>query len=141
MPHLPPGFGIGPFGLTPFGIPPEQFNATPPTVLVSSRAVNLVEGGYEFDANGNFEGMDDVGQRIVLLVKTAVLPELQTVGFEEAARAEILRVLDPVIGGTNPDATVTSEDVTIVLRPNGFRITIFYVNNVTGSKTSVTLDR
>lgn len=141
MSHLTIGFGLGPFGLSPFGIPPSPFAETPPTVLVSSREVNLVDGGYELDEFGNFAGMDDVGQRIVLGVKTAVLPELQIVGFEEAARAEILRVLDPVIGGSNPDATVRGENVSVVLKPYGFEITIPYVNNVTGSETSVTIRR
>jgi hypothetical protein len=141
MPHIPSGFGIGPFGLTPFGVEHEPFAASPTTVLVSSRTVNLVRGGYEFDSDGNFLSMDDVGQRIVLSVHSAVLPETQTVGFEEAARAEILRVLDPVIGGSNPDATVLGNDVSVALRPNGFEIQIVYVNNLVGSKTSVTIIR
>jgi hypothetical protein len=142
MPHLPPiGFGLGAFGLTPFGIPPEPFAAEPPTVLVSSRTIDLVGGGYALDSDGNFLSMDDVGQRIVLGVRAAAMPELQIVGFEEHARAEILRVLDPVIGGSNPDATVLGSDVTISLRPNGFEIQIVYVNNLVGSKTSVTILR
>jgi hypothetical protein len=147
---LPPGlpyggFGVGPFGLTPFGVPLDAFGPEGPTILRSSRKVDLVSGSYALDVDGNFLGMDDVGQRVLLAVRTAIVPDLQGTSFVEEMQAEVRRVLDPVIGGSNPDASLSNKNgtapIVVVPRPGGVDLTIYYRNNLTGSETSVTVTK
>lgn len=139
------GFGLGGFGLTPFGIPLDPFADEPTIVLRSSRDVDMRRGGYVVDSDGNFSGMDDVAQRVLLAVRTAKIPSLQTLGFDEEARAEVRRVLDAasLTTGATPEITLFREDPgdTIEIRkdPGGARIAVFYRNNVTGSETSVVI--
>lgn len=137
------GFGLGGFGVTPFGIPYDVPAEEPPIVLRSSRDVSLVRGGYVLDGDGNFRGMDDVAQRVLLAVRTAKIPDLQILGFDEEVRAEIRRSLDAAsltIGAT-PVITLSREDPgdTIEIRKDagGARIAVFYKNNLTGTRTSV----
>lgn len=143
MPLPSTGFGLGGFGVTPFGIPYDDPAEEAPIVLVSSRDVSLVSGGYVLDDDGNFAGMDDIAQRVLLAVRTAKIPELQIVGFDEEVRAEVRRVLDAasLTTGATPAITLSREDPgdTIEIRkdPGGARIAVFYKNNLTGTRTSV----
>lgn len=143
MPPPPSGYGLGGFGVCPFGVPYPAPAEEPRVVLRSSRDVDMIRGGYAVDADGNFVGMDDVAQRVLLAVRTAKIPELQILGFDEEARAEIRRVLDAasLTTGATPAITLFREDPgeTIEIRrdPGGARIAVFYKNNLTGTKTSV----
>lgn len=131
------GFGAAPFGLHPFGIPLEEFSPEGPTILRSSRDVDLVRGGYDVDSDGNFVGMDDVAQRVILAVRTAVVPDLQGLDFDESMKAEILRVLRPLTPSQNPDITV--RNIVVVRFPGGVRNRVFYRNNLVGTETSVSV--
>lgn len=139
------GFGAAPFGLHPFGLPLEEFAEDTPTILRSSRKVNLVTGKYELDADGNFAGMDDVGQRMVLAIRSAVIPELQTLSFDQDVQLEVRRVLEPITSGAAPDASLITKNgtapIVVVPRPNGVEITVFYKNNLVNSETSITITR
>jgi hypothetical protein len=144
---LPLGFGTVPFGLSPFGIPPEPFVDETPTILRSSRKVNLVTGRVELDDDGNFDGMDDIAQRVVLAVRQAVIPELQGVAFDEQMQQEIRRVIAEaeLTTGNAPSITLVRQDgqrpILITAKPNGADISISYLNNLTGTETSVTIVR
>lgn len=144
---FPLGFGTVPFGLSPFGIPPEPFAEERPTVLRSSRKVDFVTGTIRIDDDGNPEGMDDVAQRVVLAVRQAVVPELQTRSFDEEMQQEIRRVLvtAELTTGSAPNILLTRADgqkpVQITQKPNGFQALISYRNNLTGTETSIEIVR
>jgi hypothetical protein len=146
MPSYAPGFGAGPFGLSPFGIPAEDWSEETPTVLRSSRKVNLVTGKVEVDDDGNFEGMDDIGQRVVLAVKRAKIPPLQGISFDEEMQQEIRRVLTEasLTTGLPPDIDLYRKDagrtIEVVPKAGGAEITVHYRNNVAGSETSVMIE-
>ena len=129
-------YGLGPFGFG-YGYSPPVPVDEAPIVLVSSQLVDLVTGTLAFDDDGNEVGMDDTGQRIVLLARTAEEPGIIGPDFAAAVEDNIRKALLPVTGGNPPDATVTSIAVTVI--PGGSQKTITYVNNLTNTETSVTL--
>lgn len=129
-------FGQGPFGFG-FGYSPPAFTDEPPITLVSSQKIDLVTGTASFDADGNEIGMDDTGQRIVLLARTVEEPGIIGPDFVATIEDNIRKALLPVTGGTPPDATITA--ITVVPTDNGAQTTITYVNNLTNTETSVTL--
>lgn len=144
---LPPGFGIVPFGLSPFGIPPEPFAEEGPTILNSSRKLDLVLGTVEFDSDGNSEGMDDIAQRVILAIRQCVVPEIQTKAFDEEMQQEIRRqlALAELTTGSAPSIDLVRADgqraVQIFPLANGFQALISYRNNLTGTETSVEVVR
>lgn len=144
---LPLGFGTVPFGLSPFGIPPDEVEVEGPTILNSSRKLNLVTGTVEIDDDGNSEGMDDIAQRVVLAVRQCVVPELQTVAFDEEMQQEIRRqlALAELTTGSAPSIDLVRSDgqkpVQIFPLPNGFQATISFLNRLTGTETSVEVER
>lgn len=146
MANYAPGFGAGPFGLFPFGVPAPDWAEEAPTILRSSRRVDLVSGTVGVDENGNFEGMDDIGQRVVLAVKRARIPPLQGISFDEEMQQEVRRVLAEaaLTTGTPPDIDLYRKDagrvIEVVARPGGANVTVHYRNNVAGSETSVTIE-
>lgn len=145
--NLPLGFGTVPFGLSPFGIPPDPFADEGPTVLRSSRQLDLVRGVVNIDEDGNAEGMDDIAQRVILAVRRCVVPELQTRAFDEEMQQEIRRqlALAELTTGTAPSIDLVRSDgqkpVQIFPKPNGFQASISYRNNLTGTETSVEVVR
>lgn len=144
---LPLGFGTVPFGLSPFGIPPDPFEEEGPTVLRSSRKLDLVRGTVVVDSDGNPEGMDDIAQRVVLAVRLSVVPEIQTRAFDEEMQQEIRRqlALAELTTGNAPAIDLVRADgqkpVQIFPKPNGFQATISYRNNLAGTETSVVVVR
>lgn len=147
MSSYAPGFGLGPFGLTPFGVPAPPWVDEPPIVLHSSRRINLVDGSVLYDADGNPQGMDDTGQRMVLAIRQARLPDLQGISFDEQIQQEIRRVLDDaaLTSGSPPDATLvrpnSNRPIVVERTPGGCNITVFYRNNLVGTETSITIAR
>jgi hypothetical protein len=99
------------------------------------------------DDDGNAEGMDDIGQRVVLAVKSAIVPELQTRSFDEEMQQEIRRVIAAaeLTTGNSPSIALVRNDgqkpVQIFPKPNGFQASISYLNNLTGTETTVTVQR
>lgn len=144
---LPLGFGTVPFGLSPFGIPPEPFAEEGPIVLNSSRKLDLVGKTVRIDSDGNSEGMDDIAQRVILAVRQAVVPQIQTRAFDEQMQQEIRRVLREaeLTTGSNPTIDLVRQDgqrpVQISPRPNGANISISYRNNLTNTETTIEVVR
>jgi hypothetical protein len=144
---LPLGFGTVPFGLSSFGIPPGDPAVEGPTVLRSSRSIDPVRGILNVDDDGNFVGMDDIAQRVVLAVKQAKIPELQTRSFDEEVQQEIRRVLvdAQLTIGNAPTILLVRKDggrpIQVTAKPNGADISISYLNNLTGTETSIEVDR
>jgi hypothetical protein len=147
MTSYAPGYGVGPFGLSPFGVPAPPWEDEPPTVLHSSRKVDLVRGIVESDNDGNPRGMDDVGQRVVLAVQRAKIPELQGIAFDEEVQQEIRRALAEaeLTTGSPPDIDLfrQNSDRPIEVEPltGGVNVTVHYRNNLVGTETSVTVGR
>lgn len=144
---LPSGFGTVPFGLSTFGIPPDEFAEEGPTILNSSRKLDLVQGTVEMDDDGNSEGMDDIAQRVILAVRQARVPQIRTRAFDEEMQQEIRRVLAEaeLTTGSAPTIDLVRADgqraVQIFPKPNGFDASISYRNNLTGTETSVEVVR
>ena len=147
MPSYAPGFGVGPFGLSPFGVPAPAYSVEPPMVLRSSRKVDLVTGTVETDGDGNFVGMDDVGQRMVLAIQTAKIPDLQGIAFDEEVQQEIRRVLEAaeLTTGRAPDVTLfrrnSDRPIVVEPKPGGVNVTVYYRNNLVQTETSVVVSR
>ena len=143
----PSGFGTVPFGLSPFGIPPDPFVNEGPTVLRSSRKLDLVKGTVRIDDDGNPEGMDDIAQRVILAVRQARVPEIQTRSFDEEMQQEIRHVLADaqLTTGSAPSIDLVRADgqkpVQIFPKSNGANVSISYRNNLTGTETSVEVVR
>lgn len=141
------GFGTVPFGLYPFGIPPEEFAEEGPTILVSSRELDLVQGTVEMDDDGNPAGMDDIAQRVILAIRQVVVPEIRTRAFDEQMQQEVRRVLADaeLTTGNAPAIELVRADgqrpVQIFPKPNGAEISISYRNNLTGTETSIEVVR
>lgn len=144
---LPLGFGTVPFGLSAFGIPPGDPEVEGPTVLRSSRSIDPIRGILNVDDDGNFVGMDDIAQRVLLAVRQAKIPEMQTISFDEEVQQEIRRVLAEaqLTTGNAPTILLVRKDsgrpIQITRKPNGANISISYRNNLTGTETSVEIDR
>ncbi len=145
MTSYAPGFGVGPFGLSPFGVPAPPWGDETPTVLRSSRKVDLVRGKIVFDGDGNAEGMDDVGQRVVLAVQRAVIPDLQGISFDEEVQQEIRLRLEQadLLASAAPDITLFRQNsdrpIDVRPKPGGVDVTVYYRNNLVGTETSVTV--
>jgi hypothetical protein len=145
MPSYAPGFGAGPHGLSPFGVPADDWAEEGSTVLRSSRKIDLVAGTVELDDDGNPEGMDDTGQRVVLAMRRVKVPALQGLTFDETMQQEVRRVLaDASLTTTSPpDIDLYRKDggrpVVVQTRPGGAYVTVHYRNNLTGTETSVTV--
>ncbi len=144
---FPLGFGTVPFGLSPYGIPPDPFPEEVPTVLRSSRKLDLVRGIVNIDDDGNPEGMDDIAQRVILAIRQCVVPELQTRAFDEEMQQDIRRqlALAELTTGSAPTIDLVRSDgqkpVQIFPLLNGFKASISYRNNLTGTETSVEVVR
>ncbi len=144
---LPLGFGTVPFGLSTFGIPPDDPEEEGPTVLNSSRKLDLVRGIVNIDDDGNPEGMDDIAQRVILAVRQAKVPEIQTRSFDEEMQQEIRRVLADaaLTTGSAPSIDLVRADgqraVQVFPKSNGVDISVSYRNNLTGTETSIEVVR
>ena len=144
---LPLGFGTVPFGLSPFGIPPEPFADEGPTVLSSSRKLDLVTGVVTNDSDGNPEGMDDIAQRVMLAVQQAKVPPIQTSAFDEQMQQAIRQVLTEaeLTTGSAPSIDLVRKDgqrpIQVFPQAGGVNVSISYRNNLTGTETSVEVVR
>lgn len=132
------GLGQGPFGVSPLGTPAAALPAEDPTTLSSSRAIDVTTQRYVLDDAGGFDAMDDVGQRIYLLLAFGLgpTPKLIDERFSGTMRAMVLRALEPVTVGADAQASI---DDVVVVRPRGgtTRVLVAYTNLVTNSKRTV----
>lgn len=105
--------GVGPFGVVTAGYAvPEAVNAKPPTTLTSSRRIDFVTQRYVTNSAGGFEGMDDIGQRVVLLVSGAVrVPPKITPRAISSIREAVRAALDNIV---NVERAITLDQVDVV---------------------------
>lgn len=105
--------GVGPFGVVTAGYAvPEAVNAKPPTTLTSSRRIDFVTQRYVGNAQGGFEGMDDTGQRVVLLVSGAVrVPPKITPRAISSIREAVIAALSDMI---NVERSITLDTIDVV---------------------------
>src|SRR3990172_5916963 len=98
------GFGVGPYGLMPFGTVTEAYEEQLPTNISSSRRIDFTTGRYELDdASGGFDHMDDVYQRIgLLLAYAATKPGLIGESFEAKREQHIRNALHPLTNSKPP---------------------------------------
>lgn len=98
------GFSTGPFGGFPWG--GEVVNAEEVrSPLSSSRSMSFQDGRYNINAEGGFDGMDDVAQTVALTVAYAYKPpptitpqnEAKSRRAIENALAHLSRGNDPLI--------------------------------------------
>ncbi len=132
------GFGAGPFGGVPLGQTAAALPAEDPTTLTSSRAIDVTTQRYELDDEGGFDAMDDVAQRVFLLLcfELGPTPKFIDSRFDGAVRNAVVRALRPVTEGADPQAKL--ERVTVERqRPGGTRVMVEYLNLTTNSKRTV----
>lgn len=105
--------GVGPFGVVTAGYAvPEATNAKPPTTLTSSRRIDFVTQRYVHNSAGGFEGMDDIGQRVVLLVSGAVrVPPKITPRAISSIQEAVRAALDNIV---NVERAITLDQVDVV---------------------------
>ena len=105
--------GVGPFGVVTAGYAvPEAANAKPPTTLTSSRRIDFVTQRYVTNSAGGFEGMDDIGQRVVLLVSGAVrVPPKITPRAISSIQEAVRAALDNIV---NVERAITLDQVDVV---------------------------
>lgn len=105
--------GVGPFGVVTAGYAvPEAANAKPPTTLTSSRRIDFVTQRYVHNSAGGFEGMDDIGQRVVLLVSGAVrVPPKITPRAISSIQEAVRAALDNIV---NVERAITLDQVDVV---------------------------
>lgn len=105
--------GVGPFGVVTAGYAvPEAANAKPPTTLTSSRRIDFVTQRYVTNSAGGFDGMDDIGQRVVLLVSGAVrVPPKITPRAISSIREAVIAALSDMI---NVERSITLDQIDVV---------------------------
>lgn len=106
-------FGVGPYGIGTLGVP----SLTPvPEVLAdlsSSRKIDGKTKKYVIDGNGGFSHMDDIHQRILLLIAFNVTePEFLDNSFPHTMEQQIRNALKPLTDGTEPEIGITLIQIT-----------------------------
>lgn len=131
-------FGAGPFGSVlpafgPGGLPPEA-----PASISSSRAINFQTRDYVLDARGGFAPMDDVAQRVMLLVSFAAPSRPMTLDPTSMRREQqrIRDALSPMSSGRTREIDVLTVDVSSP-EPGVLRRSVTYRNRLTGTQTTV----
>jgi hypothetical protein len=96
--------GSGPYGA---GTPPSSESTEPAVALASSRKIDFRTGRYVLDANGNFEEMPDLHQRVGLLIAYGVKePEILGPTFKAELEAQIRSALKPLTEARPPEAVI-----------------------------------
>lgn len=131
-------FGAGPFGSVvptfgPGGLPAEQ-----PANLSSSRAIDWQRGDYVLDARGGYEPMDDVAQRVMMLVAFAAPKRPAIIDGPAMSRekARIREALSPLSNGRDRAIEVLAVDVTNP-EPGVMRRSVTYRSLLTGTTNTV----
>lgn len=98
------GAGFVPFGVGPFGSDSIAWSAQVRAQIPSSRYIDGA-GRFKFvdDFTGGFDGMNDSLQSAYILISKAVPKKDKiTASSVEELRADIVRALEPLTGGTEP---------------------------------------
>lgn len=130
-------FGTGPYGIgslgVALGLPLEEATR----VLVTSRQIDFVNGTFQYDVDGNPQGMNDIHQRIGILLSQARWPQNVGNDFTAAIEAEVRFRLAVLLQPPTPDITITG--VQVVPYVNGGRVKIDFTNNLLNEPDSVTV--
>lgn len=111
--------GSGPYGP---GTPPSD---TAKVALASSRKIDFRTGRYVLDADGNFEEMPDLHQRVGLLIAYGVKePERIGPSFAAEVAAQIRNALRPLTDTRPPQARIKRIEVSTV-PGNSYRLVEF----------------
>lgn len=132
-------YGTGPLGFTPLGLPaggPLTLTRAP---LTSSRKIDGVTKRYVTTAAGGFEGMDDVAQRVLLLLSFADT-EIGVI-TPQTMRAQEQKFRDALAPLTNQRAPTIKILEVSVRNPNMGRLvkTIRYKNLLTNTEQTAPL--
>ncbi len=98
------GFGLKSFGLSPYGTPTVDDESSSLPDLSSSKNYNGKTRDYQIAADGGFSYMDDVYQRVILLVAfgTQHIPPLRSADFGSKIDSSIRNALKPLTTGKPP---------------------------------------
>lgn len=132
--------GTGPFGVIAMGIEPAATADLVPAKLSSSRKLDFATGRYIVDADGGIEGMDDVGQRVSLVVayaaQTQQLPTNLDARFDGELRSRIRADLAA--------AMLIPDDIELLTveaarqRPGQAQLLVVYMNKRTNTRRTAT---
>ncbi|MBM61360.1 MAG: hypothetical protein CL484_00245 [Acidobacteria bacterium] len=96
------GFGLAPFGISTFGLPAAALPGESVSPLGSSRLIDKF-GRYVLNSEGGFATMDDLHQRIVLLLAyNFTMPALVGEDFSTTIGKRVRVALAPLIQGREP---------------------------------------
>lgn len=130
-------FGTGPYGLGSLGVALPLADEEQTRTLVTSRRIDFVNGLFEADSDGNPEGMNDIHQRIGILLSQATWPATVGNDFAAAVGAEVRYRLQPLLQPPVPDITITA--VVVTTQVNGGRVRVDFQNNLLNVPDSVTV--
>ena len=120
------GFGTGPFGATPFGTAPVSPAEEPGRVLSSSRNIDGKTKRYTLDDDGNYDGMHDTAQRVLLLLAYECKePTVIGVDFEGKMRSSIRAALAPLTSGREPSIRLEKIEVSAKAGTSFKRVVFF----------------
>lgn len=132
-------YGSGPFSPTPPGVTIDPDDGATPVQLVSSEKLDASAGGavYVIDSDGAHEAMDDVDQRVLLLIAFRAGPRPAVLDDRSLAarRNRIRAALAPLTSRPQP----TIEIVSIVVErsaPGRTRELVEYRNLLTNTQTT-----
>lgn len=131
------GFGADPFGGGPFGAPyPPPANEAS-GALASSRLIDGDSRRYVVTDEGGFDSMDDVAQRVMLLLAYGVtMPRFITPETRASVAAQIRAALSTLTSGREPTISILSLSVDDDGR-DGMTPRLSYRNLLTGTKQTI----
>jgi hypothetical protein len=101
-------FGVVMFGTTPYALPNPSTPSEERGQVTSSRKIDIRRRFVQTNSGkGDFEGMTDVQQRVlILLARNVVEPDRIGIGFEQELRLQIENALAPLTRGPRAVAEV-----------------------------------
>ena len=107
------GLGLGNLGLDSLGVPAADPIPQGVATLSSSRAIDA-DGRYVMTANGDFVGMPDIKQRVVLAVSFGAGPSPATTDQRSRIQVErnVRAALADLAGGREPLIAIVAVNVT-----------------------------
>jgi hypothetical protein len=130
------GFGSIKFGGVPFGAPALVVTASPANELSSSRGIDGTSDKYVLNDAGGFVAMDDVAQRVQLLLAFGVRrPAMITPETKARLESDIRAALAVLTTGREPTIKIVSLAIEDDGR-DGLNPRLTYKNLTTGTLTT-----